>query len=433
MTYQGGEAVLDYSPLRQQAYRTQQLENQRATQERKAQELSAKQAADLTAKINPNGLRDADIPQFTKMYDSFKKLAIGVANAGSVQERAQASSRLQSALTDIQLLINSSKNRAGNFKEIGTRISSNPARVTQQQRDRFLSLNNTPTEQLDNIDFQTEFRLGARPEIFTNTNKTIYDALGRAAQDAQKLTRTGTLSENGRTKAIYQNRGSLPLQNLLDGYQSAYQTNSEYKQLWDEKAAQEGVDVATAMLNEANRNKQFLEYRSGSTFQDVTPRKSSGDGDVATSFGAPTVREFTGTPSGTQDVRRFISPQFIPYNGGTISTPQLRSVFSITEGKTQPTVSLKNAEVTGIGYFPRVVNGKQVVGKGITVSAQNEDKDVIEYFISEEKIPVDFKGKKVYKAADKALGQFQGSTSQTQNRVSSPAQNTNITKRKVSW
>lgn len=418
-TYQGGDTVLNYAPLRQDALRQQASLQAQEQQARKAQENSAKQAADIVAKINPNGLRDADIPEFSKKYEQFRNAAISVANAGSIQERAKASAELQNQLTDLQIYINSSKNQASTLKDFGTRLSTNPQRARTEQFSRFDQVTKTPTSQLQDIDLNNEFKLGARPEVWTNQVKSVFDEVQQEVRNAKpEMVSLGVMNQNGRTVKQYQYLANIPAETAKLKLQQRYESNAEAKEVADEEASKLGLTVPQYFDRIVDQNKGSLTWRSNPQTVDLTPRKSSGesDSDNPTSYGAPTVREFVGNPSGTASVRRFISPQFISYNGGTISIPQLKSVYNITEGKSQPTVSLKNAEVTGVGYFPRVVNGKDVMGKGITVTAQNEDKEVVEYFIPEDKIPYDFKDKKNYKAVTKALGSFNGSQTKNTNR-----------------
>lgn len=415
--YQGGDQVFNYAPLRQDALRWQANQARQEQAAAKSRETAAKQAADMVAKINPNGLRDADIPEFSKMYEKFRSAAIGVSNAGSIQERAKASAELQNQLTGLQMFVNSSKNQANVLKEFGTRLSSNPYRASDTQFSRFDQVTKLPTSQLQNIDLGNEFKLGARPEIWERFVKQAGDEVQKeASQLAPQMRELGYIRENGRTVKRYQDVANIPAQAFVSKLANIYQSNPEARDYVNEQARQQGITPEQFIARNVEANKDRLTWASSVRTQDLTPRKTSGSGsDDPSSYGSPTVREFTGTPSGTQQVRRFISPQFLSYNGGTISTPQLKAVFNITEGKTQPTVSLKNAEVTGVGYFPRYVNGKDVMGKGITVSALNDDKEVVEYFISEDKIPYDFKDKKAYKAASSALGQFRGTTNQTQN------------------
>jgi len=134
--YQGGDTVLNYAPLRQDALNRQKSQQKQDALDAKSREQSAKQAADIVAKINPNGLRDADIPEFSKMYEKFRSAAINVANAGSIQDRAKASAELQNQLASLQMFINSSKNQANVLKEHGTRLSSNPQRASTTQFSR---------------------------------------------------------------------------------------------------------------------------------------------------------------------------------------------------------------------------------------------------------------------------------------------------------
>lgn len=427
ITYQGGDQILNYAPLRQDAIRWQANQQRQDVLDAKSREQSAKQAADIVAKINPNGLRDDDISEFSKMYEKFRSAAINVANAGSIQDRAKASAELQNQLTDLQIFVNSSKNKANELKEFGTRLSANPFRATPSQFERFNQLMKTPTKKLQNIDLGSEFKLGARPEVWTNQVKSVFDEVQQEVRNEKpRMVELGVMRENGRTIRQYQYLANIPAETAKAKLVQRLESNSEAREAATEEAARLGITLPQYLDRIVEQNKGSLSWRSTPQSQEWTPRKTSGSGDdTPTSYGAPTVREFQGTPEGTTNVRRFISPQFLGYNGGTISTPQLRNVFNISQGKTEPTVSLKNAEVTGIGYFPRVVNGKNVVQKGITVSAENEAKEVVEYFISDDKVPVDFKGKKAYKAADSALGQFKGTTNQTQNN--------NTGKRKVTW
>lgn len=279
VTYQGGDIALNYSPLRQDALRQQSSIASQEQQARKAQENSAKQAADIVAKINPNGLRDADIPEFSKKYEQFRNAAIGVANAGSIQERAKASAELQNQLTDLQIYINSSKNQASTLKDFGTRLSTNPQRARTEQFSRFDQVTKTPTSQLQNVDLNNEFKLGARPEVFERFVKQAGDEVQKEASQLKPVMRElGYIRENGRVVKRFQDVATIPQQTFIAKLANGYETNPEIKDYIDEQSSQLGVTPEQFIQRNVEANKDKLTWAGAVQNRDFTPRRTGGSG-----------------------------------------------------------------------------------------------------------------------------------------------------------
>lgn len=290
-TYQGGDQVLNYAPLRQDALKRQANQQKQAALDAKSREQSAKQAADIVAKINPNGLRDADIPEFSKKYEQFRNAAISVANAGSIQERAKASAELQNQLTDLQTFVNSSKNQANTLKEFGTRLSSNPQRASGTQFTRFDQVMKTPTSQLQNVDLGSEFKLGARPEVWNNFVKQAGDDVHKEARElAKEMKSVGVINKNGRIIEQYKWVGNAPKDTFINKLANAYQTNSEIKDYINQQSSQSGITPEQFIQRTVEANNDKLTWSSDVVKTDVTPKKTSG-GSKDTSQTAATYRQ----------------------------------------------------------------------------------------------------------------------------------------------
>lgn len=280
-TYQGGDQVLNYAPLRQDALKRQANQQKQAALDAKSREQSAKQAADIVAKINPNGLRDADIPEFSEMYEKFRSAAINIANAGSIQDRAKASAELQNQLTNLQMFVNSSKNQANTLKEFGTRLSANPFRANPNQFTRFDQVTKTPTSQLQNVDLGSEFRLGARPEVWTNQVKSVFDEVQQEVRNEKpRMVQLGVMRENGRTIKQYQYIANIPAETAKAKLVQRLEGNSEAREAATEEAARLGITLPQYLDRIVEQNKGSLSWRSTPQSQEVTPRKTSGRKDT---------------------------------------------------------------------------------------------------------------------------------------------------------
>jgi len=407
--YQGGDAILNYAPLRQDYYKNQATQAAIQQQGVKAREAAAKQAAELTAKINPAGLRNADIPEFTKLYEEFRKLGTQVSNASSIQERAEASANMQNKMTDLDLFINSSKNLAAGLKSKGELLTANPYRAQDTQFKRLQEFNNLPTSKIVNGGFNldNEFKLGARPEVWQNQVKSVFDEVQQEARNAKpELVNLGVLRENGRTIKQFQYLSNVLPATAMSKLQQRYESNAEARDAANDEASKLGISVPQYLERIVQQNKDSLSWRTAPQSQDLTPRKvaGSGDDDSPATYGDPITKNFQGG-DGTSRFRKVTSEQYLPYNGGTISLPQSKSFTNLTDGVQVPSNSIKNAEVTGRGYFPKAGGG---VTKGFTVSAQdaNDSDRTIELFIPDREVPYDFKNNKKTLAAEKALGGY---------------------------
>ncbi len=414
--YSGGETVLNYNPLRQDYQNNQRALASAQKQEAMSRENALKQTASLVNKINPNGLRTADIPEFTKLYEEFRNLGTQVANAGSIAERAQASSEMQGKFADMQLYINASKNIAGLEKQYGDKLIANPYRTSDVQLNRLSEVNKLPSTQLGNLDWANEFKLGARPEVWNNFINTATNEIQQEVKAVDPVLKSlGGFSTNGRSFIRERQIRELPEQTFIAKLQQGYSSNGEIKDYVDELARQQNKSVDQIIQDVVNQNRPALRWSSDIQTRDVTaPRSSkSSSGEDVGSFGTPIPKRFESRNGGR--VRTFDSEQYLPYNGGTISLPQSKNFTNITDGNQVPSNSLKNAEVTGRGYFPKAGGG---VIKGFTVSAQDAENDrVVELFIPDREVPYDFKNNKKTLAAEKALGEYKKPSQPTQRKT----------------
>lgn len=381
VTYQGGDQILNYAPLRQDAIRWQANQQRQDALDAKSREQSAKQAADIVAKINPNGLRDADIPEFSKMYEKFRSAAINVANAGSIQDRAKASAELQNQLTDLQTFVNSSKNQAGVLKEFGTRLSANPFRANPNQFTRFDQVTKTPTRQLQNVDLGSEFRLGARPEVWTNQVKSVFDEVQQEVRNEKpRMVQLGVMRENGRTIRQYQYLANIPAETAKAKLVQRLESNSEAREAATEEAARLGITLPQYLDRIVEQNKGSLSWRSTPQSQEVTPRKTSGSGG--------------GTPSGyliqgqTQNFNRgksTVTPAYtLQFDGGKDLTSGLFNFKDETGATKKIDAANLETKIASIGLYPvakRTLRaGKNNISEGSILNtnyARNNPNEVV--------------------------------------------------------
>lgn len=364
-TYQGGDIALNYTPLRQDALNQQKSAQLQEQQARKAQENSAKQAADIVAKINPNGLRDADIPEFSKKYEQFRNAAISVANAGSIQERAKASAELQNQLTDLQIYINSSKNQASTLKDFGTRLSTNPQRARTEQFSRFDQVTKTPTSQLQNVDLNNEFKLGARPEIWTNQVKSVFDEVQQEVRNAKpEMVSLGVMNQNGRTVKQYQYLANIPAETAKLKLQQRYESNSEAKEVADEEASKLGLTVPQYFDRIVDQNKGSLTWRSTPQTVDLTPRETSGSRG-----GTPSGYLIQGQKENFNSGNSTVTPAYkLQFDGGKDLTSGLFTFKDEKGADKKIDAASLETKIASIGLYPVAKNqlksGKNIIKKG---------------------------------------------------------------------
>ena len=117
--YQGGaDTIFDYRNINRVAERELGRKASVAQATAKRQEDQAKEIAGMMAKINQDGLRNADIPKFSQKYGEIQTLAGKIRTATTIEERATASAEFNQKVQGIGLFVNRSKNYSKQLQSV---------------------------------------------------------------------------------------------------------------------------------------------------------------------------------------------------------------------------------------------------------------------------------------------------------------------------
>jgi hypothetical protein len=417
--YQGGaDTIFDYRNINRVAERELGRKASVAQATAKRQEDQAKEIAGMMAKINQDGLRNADIPKFSQKYGDIQNWAAKIRTATTIEERATASAEFNQKVQDIGLFVNRSKNYSKQLQSVAGDYLKDTQGYSEETGTYYKTQYAKPLDDNtdnDNIDISSFKKLGDVKYVealLGDVYKNVGKVEGSTIVGSTLAASSGTTIKN--TNQITQlNRGEIA-QKLLLIYNKSWQTRSILDSAYPNAKSPE-EKVAAYMID--NRGRETTNNASTINLSNKSAG-SGGDGTNPADYGQPIRKEFKSVASADNKKQLIISEQFIGYDGGTVSMPQLSKVYSFTDGFSQTTVPIEGAKVTGIGYFP-VKGGKSM--KGISVIADIElksgKKETKELFIPDAQVPYNFKNTKKYRAADTALGErkdntiFKGNTS----------------------
>lgn len=159
INYQGGnDAVITgaFTPLIQTLQRNYLFEQeQRNQQARQAAELQKQVQKDLS-KVNANGLRQADLPAFTKEYSGVKEKYYQFLNARTPEERSTYAMQINEGLSNLNTLVATSKEYgkiySNSLNGLGSLVGKGKV---DEARKRLLDLSSKPSSELTREAFDT--------------------------------------------------------------------------------------------------------------------------------------------------------------------------------------------------------------------------------------------------------------------------------------
>lgn len=157
--YQGGnDAVITgaFTPLMQTLQRNYLFEQeQRNQQARQAAELQKQIQKDLS-QVNANGLRQADLPAFTKEYSGVKEKYYQFLNARTPEERSTYAMQINEGLSNLNTLVGTSKEYGKIYSNSLSGLSSLVGKgKVDEARKRILDLGSKPSSELTIEAFDT--------------------------------------------------------------------------------------------------------------------------------------------------------------------------------------------------------------------------------------------------------------------------------------
>lgn len=367
--YQGGaDTIFDYRNINRVAERELARKATVAQSKAKAAEDQAKEIAAMLAKINPDGLRDADLGAFSKQYGEVQTFAAEVRAADTIEKRAIASAKFNQGVQNIGLLINGSKNQSKTELQVGGTLGgANTYRVSDSQRKRYGEILKTPTSELSGVNYQEEFRLGVRPEHMMNVDKTIEESLSKAASNFRERVEIGTIKKNGITKVQFQDQSTVTPQQAYAGYVQGYTSDPEYREGVDLQAQRAGLDVNTFLQQKAAQRAPLLGERGATSLSDFTPPKSGS--------GSGSEKESPLQTGGVIPVKsmNYGNSNLELYNYTPLAQPVQRVAGTFTMQDAQGNIIKTNKstaeyEVVGVAKVPVAVRNMNLYKKGAVVT-----------------------------------------------------------------
>lgn len=277
--YQGGnDAVITgaFTPLMQTLQRNYLFEQeQRNQQARQAAELQKQIQKDLS-QVNANGLRQADLPAFTKEYSGVKEKYYQFLNARTPEERSTYAMQINEGLSNLNTLVGTSKEYGKIYSNSLNGLSSLVGKgKVDEARKRLLDLGAKPSSELTREAFDTSDLL------FTydpdKANNTISKSIENAFKNSTNVTTETILGDitdlgGGRRERRVVDRTTLNEGVPLDVVSKLYQTNTDVRGLVDDVIAEQGVDLNTALAQVASLHEgEFVK----DTARNVNPDRSS--------------------------------------------------------------------------------------------------------------------------------------------------------------
>ena len=336
--YQGGnETVLTgfYNGLRQDLYRYgDKLAKQQQAQAKQQQELN-KQADELLGKVNPNGLKNIDIPEFTEKYDKLKELNAQYKSATSQADKIRLMSDFRNEANNIMLFVNASKNAAKEDQNILTNIRNKAGDYEDYSVSYADSYINTPTSkrgQFDSSKIEKRVDYKSAQTLEDNIFKQSL-SVGKRAYDKASA-RWGSLGGNARQfvdEVI--TADAVAIGSKIEGL---YETDRNYKKYLDAKypeAAGNPQAMAQMVLTErqsdlTKRQEAFIKKnrepqgRQGTDYSSssITPSKLVNFGQGADP------KTGVKNPIGTFEMRNAVDVREAKaYNTGTFTVQDLET------------------------------------------------------------------------------------------------------------
>lgn len=276
--YQGGnDAVITgaFTPLMQTLQRNYLFEQeQRNQQARQAAELQKQIQKDLS-QVNANGLRQADLPAFTKEYSGVKEKYYQFLNARTPEERSTYAMQINEGLSNLNTLVGTSKEYgkiySNSLNGLGSLVGKGKV---DEARKRLLELGSKPSSELTREAFDTSDLLFTYNPDKANTSisKSIENAFKNSTNVTTETILGAITDLGGRRERRITDRVTLNDNVPLEVVSKLYQTNTDVKGLVDDVMTEQGVDLNAALTQVASLHEGEF---SRDTYRNVNPDKTS--------------------------------------------------------------------------------------------------------------------------------------------------------------
>jgi hypothetical protein len=142
--------------------------------------------ADLIAKVDTKGVRDADKMEIANMYDATKELYRQAAQAKNFQEKALLRSKISKAVNDINEYAQNSAGWVKKYDNIANNMAQNPWQYDQGALDKFRSLKDIPLTKMGSNISLDPFDYQKIPDA--KSRDSVFGAINRQGENFAKVT-----------------------------------------------------------------------------------------------------------------------------------------------------------------------------------------------------------------------------------------------------
>lgn len=415
----GAAQVYDTSgPINMYARLMQQQQLRRAAEQ--------KLLTDELSKVNPNGIREADIPEFTSKYQEAKDIFAFKSNAKNQKERIDYGLEYDKKLQELKLIVNDSKNIGKgeqgftNILLTDKRENFTPDAVDKFQKSKTLSRNH-PNFIRDYTVFEQQVNTSSTMKELADINKRLLLPIKSVVE--QDPDRVGNI--NG---TFVREAKRVPIEEQALAYGMAMDVSPKIKagiyKLFPKNEGESYVDYKSRVLpslvaqypaaeygqSRFTPNKDFTMQNLAIQRENRLAAKDSGIGEIGE---VEVNKDFFGQSTINVSGERIIAPKktirfnyFIKPTQKNFASTQLTNVLNLNTGKNQMMNADTNAALIGLGYTK--TEGGKLQLKAVIV---NSDKD--EFAVNQLDLPITVRNSDEYRAAKTKLKSEYQSRSQT--------------------
>jgi len=359
--------------------------------------------ADLIAKVDTKGVRDADKMEIANMYDATKELYRQAAQAKNFQEKALLRSKISKAVNDINEYAYNSANFSKRYADLGKDVLTNSWAYDPKIVDKFRSLANQSllkmggAAALDPSEYQKIPNEKSRENVFSDIKRQGEDfATSKFVREGAREREIKTLSDDYVVGNIYKKFLSNPEYKFKAIYDFK-QTNPDIEITDEAIVANELAKYKTSFGTTYKGSAVRMPQKSGDTIiiggDSVQPKTFVTDEVVKKDKNDKPILDKKGRPVMAPGRPSLEFSKFVVVNPEQFSMPQLGKRLNIGAGYYEPFNSSGNVEIVGVGTR---------TGSG-AYNIVIKDKDGVEYMVTEQDLPLNIRNNKAYKAAKAAV------------------------------
>lgn len=272
------------SPLFQVASQTL-LRNQqelaaKREQEDKQRAATQKEMAGLMSKVNPTGLRQADVAKYNELTSQMRDAAIGVMNASDSEARLQGEAKVQELFTQIMHHSTASKELAKQELDLGGRLAGMD--LDEEDKNKYKTYLTTP---LDDIPVGAMNPINwEKPADFTYANGVIETTLKDLLKNVDTELKPGDRKNiAGRSGQEYSFVGELSPELAGAALMQHYEYDRKFKKSIDSQFKDVSPEEAIMTIVAQKQEEGKLTSKSDKKMQWTPVQRSSGGGSGSSS------------------------------------------------------------------------------------------------------------------------------------------------------